>query len=320
MPEQTPSPRPGGGCEPGQPQAQPDAWTVKRLLTWTTQYFTTAGLATPRLDAEVLLAHVLRRDRLALYLDYDAPVPEDARRAYRALIRRRRESEPVAYLTGTREFFSLPFVVNRSVLIPRPETEHLVELALRFLRRPYTPESPTPQRILEIGTGCGNIALTLAHHLPEAWVVSVDICPEALAVARRNIHGAPGVKERVSLVRGDLTSWLRQGCSGFHLIVSNPPYVSSHAWERLSPDVRDHEPRAALCGGPRGTEIQERILETALPFLRPNGLLLLEMGADQEAALRDRAEALEGYGTVQVFPDFAGKPRVLAACRALLPA
>jgi len=318
MPEK-PLSGPAGACRSEPPQGRAEAWTVKRLLAWTTQYFAAAGLDTPRLDAEVLLAHALGLDRLRLYLNYEAPVPEDVRGAFRALIQRRRECEPVAYLTGTREFFSLRFTVNPSVLIPRPETEHLVELALRYLRAwQNAPGRPRP-RVLEIGTGCGNIAGALARHFPEARVVATDICRDALAVARENLGALTDASPRVSLVQGDLLAWLRQGHARFRLIVSNPPYVSSPAWESLPRDVRDHEPRTALFGGTQGTEIQERMLETAAPFLEPDGILLLEMGADQADVLRECAQAQGEYRSIRVFPDFAGRPRVLAAGRSDLP-
>ncbi len=296
-----------------------EGWTVKTLLTWTTDYFARAGLQTPRLDAEVLLAHVLQQERLDLYLNYEQPVGEEARKSFRDLVRRRRDAEPVAYLTGSREFFSLPVAVTPSVLIPRPETEHLIEVALRFLQPPSDPFPHSPLHILEIGTGSGNIPLALARHLPGARIVSVDICQDALGVAQENIRSRSDISHRISLVRGDLLTWLREGASGFQLIVSNPPYISAEAWDRLPRDVGGYEPRLALHAGPKGTEILERILDTAIPFLSKEGILLLEIGEDQAERLRKKAEHQEGVQEVRVLPDYAGKPRVLAAGRSPLP-
>jgi len=274
----------------------------------------------PRLDAEVLLAHVLQQDRLNLYLHYDEPVREADRVAYRHLVRQRRTAVPVAYLTGCREFYSLPLHVSPSVLIPRPETEHLVEWSLRFLGARAPDREGRPPRILDVGTGSGNVALALAQHLPEARIVAVDICPRALAVARKNLDGRPDLSGRIALVRGDLLTGFRPGGPGFQLIVSNPPYVSAQDWDRLPPDVREHEPRLALVAGPEGTERLEQILQAALPLLSADGILLLEIGETQAERLRCAAGQQEGIRDVRVFPDYAGKPRVFAAGRGALPA
>ncbi len=305
----TPPPPPNDASPP---------WTVKRLLEWTTDYFMRGGLESARLDAEVLLAHALGEDRLTLYLNYSEKVPDDTLRSYRDLVRRRRDFEPVAYLTGTREFYSLPFSVSPSVLIPRPETEHLVEYALRFVQgHPDRVPSPT-LRVLDIGTGSGNITMALAKHLPQARFVSVDICGDALGVAKENLSALPELKDRVSLIRGDLLEWLRPAGNGFDLIVSNPPYVTTGDWAGLSREVREYEPRKALDAGSRGTEIQERILADAAAVLKKGGGLLMEIGADQETPLRKALETLGLYEHVRIYPDYAGRPRILEVCQSAL--
>jgi release factor glutamine methyltransferase len=301
------------------PESLPPPWTVKQLLTWTADYFSRAGLQTPRLDAEVLLAHVLKCDRLGLYLNYDEPVHADTRSAFRKVVQKRHNAMPVSYLTGTREFFSIPFYVSPSVLIPRPETELLIEYTLRFFAGAHRRRVFDPLLILDIGTGSGNIPVTLAKHLPQAKIVSVDISADALDVARQNLAVHTELAHRISLVRGDLLSWLRKQKALFHLIVSNPPYVSSNAYRSLPKDIREYEPRVALHAGVKGTEFHERILEEAFGFLHDDGVLLMEMGTDQQEQLCQAAVNLGGFSCARVFSDYAGKPRLLAAGKTTLP-
>jgi len=290
-------------------------WTIRRLLQWTTDYFHRKGLSSARLDAEVLLAHVLEKDRLGLYLDHDAVIAEPFLRQYRQLILRRAAAEPVAYLTGQREFFSTSFRVSPAVMIPRPETEHLIEHGLSHLRHEFPAPAVPSLRVLDIGSGCGNLPAILSRNLEGAWVVSVDVSAAALAVARTNqlLHADSGA--RVCFVRGDLLTWLHPRKALFHLIVSNPPYVSEQEWEGLDPEVRRHEPKVAICAGPKGTEFQETILGTAGRFLCGNGALIMEIGEGQSATLLQLAERSGLYAEVRVFPDYAGKPRVLVGKR-----
>jgi len=311
MATRPPEPKQQTRNEPG-PREGP-AWTVRRLLQWTADYFQRNGLPAARLDAEVLLAHVLEKDRLGLYLDYDAVVEDGFLKCYRQLILRRVASEPVAYLTGMREFYSASFCVGPAVMIPRPETEHLVEHALLHLKKEFPARDPDSLRILDIGTGCGNLPVILSRNLEGAWIVSVDICAGALTLARRNRGLRSHAGARVFFVQGDLVEWLRPGRPLFHVIVSNPPYVSEQEWQGLQPEVRDHEPRLAICGGPAGTELQERILESAGRFLHENGALVMEIGESQSAAVRELADRSGLYADAGVFPDYAGRPRVLVA-------
>jgi len=284
-----------------------DVWTVGRLLTWTTEWLAARGSESPRLDAEVLLAHVRGCPRIMLYTAFDTPVPEAERAAFRGFVKRRGAGEPVAYLVGCREFFSLPFAVGPAVLVPRPETEGLVVRGLDLCRPRAAP------RIADVGTGCGAIAVTLAKHLPRALVTATDVAADALAVARGNA-ARHGVAERIEFLECDLLDHSR-GAGPWDAIVSNPPYVREDEFESLPADVRLHEPRGALVAGPTGVEVVARLAATAAERLAPGGWLLVEIGpavaAAAEAALAAQA-ALEPGPTL---PDLAGLPRIVQARR-----
>jgi release factor glutamine methyltransferase len=283
---------------------------VRSVLEWTTDYFSRNHIDSARLDAEVLLAHALGEDRLALYLHYQDEVASTALEAYRGLIRRRVHHEPIAYITGVREFYSIPLTVDPSVLIPRPETEHLVEHAVEHVRN-----HPEPERlgILEIGTGSGNLCIALARHLPGARIPSLDISFAAIQVAARNVRAHPDCSDRIHLLQGDLFECLHPERAKFHLIVSNPPYVPRESWDHLAPEVRDYEPRVALDGGHQGIEILGTIVSQAPTHLLPGGALILEIGEDQAEVLAGLVEATGHYRASRVLDDYAGKPRVLVA-------
>jgi release factor glutamine methyltransferase len=260
---------------------------------------------TPRLEAEVLLAHVLETSRAVLIAHHERPLTPAQLDQYQALVRRRAANYPLPYLTGRIEFYGLEFEVTPDVLIPRPETETLVDLALR--RR--------PARVVDVGTGSGCIAVSLAVHLPEVTVYAVDVSPAALAIARRNAE-RHGVAERVRLLAGDLLGPLP---GPLDLIVSNPPYVPTDERAALPASVRDHEPRLALDGGPDGLALVRRLLAQAPAVLRnpapvtgcPGGGLLIEIGANQGEAASRLARAFFPHATVRVHPDLAGRDRVL---------
>ena len=294
-------------------QAGDKPWTVRSVLQWTTDFFAQRDIASARLDAEVLLAHVLEQDRLALYLHFEDEVPGSALQAYRQLIRRRVNREPIAYITGVREFYSISFTVDPSVLIPRPETEHLVEYVLEHVKESTGTTGEEALRLLEIGTGSGNLCIALATHLPQAQIVSLDVSSSAIAVAMKNLGGNPDCSERIQLVQGDLLEGLHPERARFHLIVSNPPYVPTESWDDLAPEVREYEPRTALDGGLRGTEILQRILRDASRFLLPGGALVVEIGEDQAEAMTCAAEETGHYRESRVLEDYAGKPRVFIA-------
>ncbi|MBI3181243.1 MAG: peptide chain release factor N(5)-glutamine methyltransferase [Myxococcales bacterium] len=259
-----------------QPSTEPGPgaplWTVRMVLGWTSEHFERRKVDSPRLTAEVLLAHALGLDRVRLYIDLDRPLSKEELAAYRRLIERRAAGEPTQYLTGTREFYNRPFRVDARVLIPRPETELLVEAVLRFL-----PEG-APTRVLDLCTGSGCIAATLAAERPLASVWATDLSPGACEVARANAEVLE-VGGRVTVLQGDLFDPVPEGAR-FDAVVSNPPYVASGEIERLSREVR-REPRQALDGGPDGLELIRRVASRARAHLKAGGLLALEIGEGQ---------------------------------------
>ncbi|MFW6125330.1 MAG: peptide chain release factor N(5)-glutamine methyltransferase, partial [Pirellulales bacterium] len=269
--------------------AQP--WTIGRLLSWTTEYLQHRGSDSPRLDAELLLAEALGRPRIQLYAAFEHQPDEPALRRFRELVKRRAGGEPVAYLLGRREFYSLDFRVTPEVLIPRPESEHLVVTLLDLAHRPSPGRGPeTPEvRIADVGTGSGILAVAVAKHLPAARVTATDVSAAALAVARENAV-AHGVDDRVELVESDLFERVPRSAR-FGFIVSNPPYVSEAELERLPTVVRDHEPAGALLAGERGTEVIERLVPQAAERLRPGGHLLIEVSPMIAAAVEGLLDA-----------------------------
>jgi release factor glutamine methyltransferase len=279
-------------------------WTVRRVLDWTIGYLKEHGSESARLDAEVLLAHARNCKRIQLYTDYDAVLPDDVRARMRELVKRRAAAEPVAYLVGHREFFSLDFEVTRDVLIPRPDTETLVVEALELLKPVAEP------RVLEIGTGSGCIAVSLAVNRPEAQVIATDASPDALTAASRNVE-RHGVVEQIEFRKGDLFAPLKEG-EQFNLIVSNPPYVPTAEIDRLAADVREHEPRSALDGGTDGLDVIRRIVAGAAPYLAPGGWVVLECSPEQVTAVRELFGDA-GFGEVHVRQDLAGRGRAVCA-------
>ena len=287
----------------------PEAWTVRRILEWTTNYFTRKNIDSPRLSAELLLAHVLSSPRIKLYTDYDRVLPDDRLAALRALVQRAAEEEPIEYLTGRAHFFNLEFEVTRDVLIPRPDTETLVENVLQLARGQAGFEAP---RVLDLCTGSACVAASIAQHLKAATVVALDISPAAVEVARRNVERL-GLRDRVVVEQGDLYAPLDQMVdrSPFHLIVANPPYIATPQIETLDRSVRDYEPLTALDGGPDGLDLHRRILEGAPPRLSPGGRVYLEIAYDQGEAARDVAAHYPAFEDVRVLKDYGGRDRVL---------
>jgi len=287
-----------------------DEWTIGRLLTWTTDYLKQHGSDTPRLDAEVLLAAARGCRRIELYTAYEEPVDEAIRAKFRDWVRRRAEGAPVAYLVGEREFYSLSFRVTPDVLIPRPETELLLIRLLDLVKERGEPAAAGVS-IADVGTGSGILAVCAARELPAARVTAIDISPPAIEVARANAatHGAAA---RIKFIAGDLLAGVPAG-QPFDFIVSNPPYVSSAEFAKLSPTVRDFEPRQALMAGPQGTEVIERLLPQAAERLASGGWLLLEVSPMIEPAV---GKLLAMQATLEPAPtikDLAGLPRVVQA-------
>jgi release factor glutamine methyltransferase len=282
-------------------------WTVGRLLSWTATWLAERGSDTPRLDAEVLLAHVRGCQRILLYTAFEEVVAEDERARFRELVRRRGAGEPVAYLVGSREFFSLPLEVSPAVLVPRPETEGLVVRVLDLCRDAEAP------RIIDVGTGSGAVAIAVAKQLPRARLTATDLSAAALEVARANAV-RHGVGERIEFHVGDLLA--DPAVAGpWDVIVSNPPYVKEAEVATLPRDVREHEPRGALVAGPRGVEVIERLAAQAAELLVPGGWLILEAGpgvAAEVEQILDRLPHLERAATQK---DLAWLPRVFQARR-----
>jgi release factor glutamine methyltransferase len=275
-------------------------WTTLSVLEWTTKRFAEAGIGSARLEAQVLLAHVLGCTRTQLYTGFDKPLAEPELAAYRDLIKRRLAGEPVAYLVSEHEFWGMPLHVDASVLVPRPDTETVIEVA-RGLRT----DRNAPCRVLDLCTGSGAIAIALARELPAAHVVATDVSEAAAAIARKNA-ARNGVGDRVDVRIGDL--WAAVAGERFDLIASNPPYIASSVIPTLPPEVR-REPMLALDGGPDGLQFYDRICGEARAHLDPGGALVVEHGFDQAEAVRARFEAA-GLTRVTLVHDLAKHPRV----------
>jgi release factor glutamine methyltransferase len=276
---------------------------VRRVLEWTIGYLKEHGSESPRLDAEVLLAHARGCPRIQLYTEYDTVLPDAVRARMRELVKRRAEAEPVAYLVGHREFFSLEFEVTPDVLIPRPDTETLVVEALDAAKPRAAP------RVLDLGTGSGCIAVAIAVNHPGALVTAIDRSGAALAVAGRNAR-RHGVAERVRFLEGDLFAPL-PGDAQFDIIASNPPYVAADEMAGLQADVGRHEPHEALEGGVDGLDVIRRIVQGAGSVLAAGGHLLLECSPEQASTIRSLFEGSGRFDDVHVRSDLAGRPRVV---------
>lgn len=284
-----------------------DEWTVGRVLDWTTGHLRKHGSDTPRLDAEILLAHAKSCPRIQLYTNYNEVLGDDVRAAMRGLVTRRANSEPVAYLVGHREFYGIDFFISPDVLIPRPDTETLV-LELLTLAKEFS-----APRILEIGTGSGCISIATAANLSAAHFHATDISPAALAIATKNAEQHE-CSDRIQFLQGDLFAALAPD-DRFDFIVSNPPYIPDGELAELDTDVRDHEPHLALSGGPEGTDVIVRLIAGAGERLKSGGYLLLEIGAEQGNVLRELITAVGDFETPRFLDDLAGRTRVVAAQR-----
>lgn len=291
--------------------ARESLWTVAELLAWTTRRFEQAGLESPRVDAEHLLAHALGCSRMQLYVDHDRVVDAEAKTTFRAHVKRRLAHEPVAYIEGRRGFHALglELLVDRRVLVPRPETEHLVDWLLEELRAPPAP----PMSVLDVGTGSGAIALAVKHARPDVTVVGVDASEDAVVVARQN---AEALQLDVQMRCSDLCSAVEPPSGGWAAIAANLPYVTTEACSQLSPDVATFEPRMALDGGADGLDLVRRLIrEAAAPgALCRGGGLYLEIGHDQAGRVVELMQQA-GYGDVQTRCDYAGIPRIVRGFR-----
>lgn len=286
--------------------------TVIEVIQRSAEYLARKGVDSARLQAELLLAHVLQKPRLKLYLEFERVLTESELAALRELVRRRGAREPLQYLVGSVNFCGLELAVSPAVLIPRPETELLAERAWTFLAgRPVT--RGIPSTALDFGTGSGCLAITLAVHCPAARVWAVDISAGALEIARANA-ACHGVDSRMTFLLGDGFAAVPAG-ERFDLIVANPPYIPSAEIARLPPEVRDHEPRAALDGGPDGLAVIRRLATESARWLKPGGHLMLELGDGQAEAATALFASAE-WAAVTVENDWTTRPRLLIAARA----
>lgn len=289
----------------------PRKWQIGDLLRVSADYLRKKGIENPRLNAEVLLAHQLRLERIRLYLNFDRPLNNREVSGFRSLIRRRIESEPLQYITGTQEFWSLGFSVDPSVLIPRPETEIAVEQVVK-LAKGTEREGTNYLKILDLGTGCGAISVALATELPEAVIWATDISEAALSVARRNAV-THQVLERIRFLEGDLWEPLSNEDVPFDMVVSNPPYVTSGEFHALAPEVRDHEPRLALDGGQDGMYYLKKIVRGAHDYIRSGGWLILEMAPVHTEKILKMMEKMGHYQKMARIRDYSRSYRVAIA-------
>jgi release factor glutamine methyltransferase len=275
-------------------------WTTLAVLDWTTKRFTDAGIASARLEAQILLAHVLRCTRTQLYTGFDKPLAEPELAAYRELIRRRLAGESVAYLVGEHEFWGMPLYIDENVLVPRPDTETVVEVS-----RARRADRKAACRVLDLCTGSGAIAIALAKELPMARIVATDVSAAAAEVAKRNAE-RNGFGERVEVRVGDL--WEPAGSETFDLVTANPPYIASAVIPTLSAEVR-REPMLALDGGADGLAFYDRICAAVRSHLVPGGALVVEHGFDQAESVKQRFLAA-GLTDVTLVHDLGKNPRV----------
>ncbi len=283
-------------------------WTMLGALNWTASYFRSHGIDSPRASAEILLAHALGLQRIELYVRYDQPLQPAELDRYKSLIRRRIEKEPVAYITGEKEFWSLSFRVTPAVLIPRPETEGLVEAALGAFAE------NEPIRILEPGTGSGAVSVAIARERSRWRIFSSDRSSEALAVARQNALYHE-VIERVGFFAADWFEAVSARSRPFDAVICNPPYIRRADIEGLAPEIARFEPRPALDGGSDGLDAVRCLIRETPRYLSPDGVLLLEIGYDQGPAVLDIVKSSGDYAAGEILKDYGGNPRVLKVRR-----
>ena len=280
-----------------------ELWTIGRILKWTEQYFKEKGIESPRLDAEVLLSHILGRERIYLYVHFDEPLEPAELARYREAIKQRVQRVPIAYIIGEKEFMGLTFKVTEDTLVPRPDTEILVQAAIERLRA----RGDAP-RFADIGTGSGAICLSVLHFLPKAQADTVDISPAARAIAEENA-AAFEVADRVTFHTGDLLAPLAGQC--YDAILSNPPYIPDDDIAALAPEVRLKEPHTALAGGKDGLDFYRRLMADAPALLKDGGFLAVEVGIHQAAPVA--ALAVPSFSRTEILKDYAGIERVVIA-------
>jgi len=285
-------------------------WTIRKLIDWMVGFFTEKGIDSPRLTADLLLSHTLEMKRIELYMHFDKVLDPDSLAKLRDLVKRCSQHEPYAYLIGRTEFYSLQINVNKDCLIPRPETELLVEHAIEFLRTKT--DKKTPKKICDLCTGSGCIAIAIAKNFKDCSVIATDICDKALSIAAQNIE-YHNLTDKIELLQGDLFEPIIHGLDDdkFDLIVSNPPYISESEMQLLQPNVKDHEPEKALYGGVDGFDIYERIIEQIPNHLAEDGALMMEIGYKQAAGIKELLAPIFKYITIE--KDISDNDRIVIA-------
>jgi len=293
------------------------AWTIQKLLNWISEYLANKGIDSPRLSAELLLSGVLELKRIELYTQFDKLVTKQQLDKLHDLVRRAGQNEPVAYLIGKTEFYSLELNITADCMIPRPETELLVQRAIEFLRT-----RPVPVLVCDLCTGSGCIAVAIAKNFPDARLIATDISDAALNVAAGNVEKHQ-LKNRIKLLHGDLFDPIMPQLDvdklvpdserGFDLIVCNPPYVSAAEYEKLDKNVKDYEPKSALFAGADGLDVYRRICEKAEQFLKPYGALMLEIGFAQGQAVRELLEKTGAFAEIKIEKDYHDNDRIAIA-------
>jgi len=286
-----------------------ETWTIQKLLNWVAKYFMDKGVDSPRLSAELLLSHVLGLKRIELYTQFDKVIAKEQLDRLHGLVKRAARHEPIAYLTGAAEFYSLRFELTRDCLIPRPETEVLVERAVEFLRG-----RQGRQLVCDLCTGCGCVAVAIAKNYADAQIAATDISEAALITAAKNIDGH-GLSERVELLCGDLFEPLLPYLDEkkFDLIVCNPPYVSESEYEKLASNIKDYEPKSALLAGADGLDVYRRIVPSARQFLKEDGGLMLEIGPGRSQNVCELLNEAGLFSEIVVEKDALENDRVITA-------
>lgn len=285
----------------------PQTWTIKALLDWITPYLSEKDVDAPRLCAELLVCHVLKKQRIQLYTEFNAVVPPDQLAQLRALVKRASDHEPVAYLVGQTEFYSMTFNVRPGCLIPRPETELLVQHAIEFLRT-----RSENQSVLDLCSGSGCIAAAIANNVKSTRITATDLSQTALDIAKENCD-KHALSDRITLLHGDLFAPVPQ--TRYDLIVSNPPYVTDSEYEALDKNVKDYEPKQALTAGPQGLDIYERILAKVGDYLTPDGTLILEIGCQQGPDVTTLMNQTGLFTKVEIHKDTANLDRIVIGNR-----
>lgn len=285
-------------------------YRVIDILNLTTEHLNSRGFENARLNAELIAAHVLNMSRVQLYLNFEKPLAQDELDKLRQLLKRRAQHEPIQYITGETEFYSLKFNVNRSTLIPRPETEILVEAVINNCVQSGNAENPI--QILDIGTGSGNIAIALAKHIEHSNITAVDIQPGSLRVAQQNseLHR---VQHKIEFLEGDIFNTLFPDKKVFDIIVSNPPYISEQEYIDLTEDVKNYEPEISLKAGNNGVAFYHRIVELARDLLKTGGAVAVEIGANQADSVHNIFSHESIFKTIEIIHDLNKLPRVVLA-------